>query len=114
MTQIKPEKNLNKNGDARGMHPNSQKNLKPNGNPNGRPKNNASITVRQRAMLSEVCPFDSKGRTWLEALAENGMRQALTIPGAMSNLQDRLEGKVTQPIGGGGPITLKVIYDSSD
>ena len=101
-------KQLNKNGrgkdkNGRTMHPNSLKNLKPNedwvkghsGNPQGQ-----SITTRQKEKMPETCPFDRQGRPWLEALAEGGMRQALTIPVALSNLQDRHEGKVTQPISG--------------
>jgi len=57
-----------------------------------------TITQRQQQMMSEICPFDAKGRTWLEAEAEGGLRQALTMPTALSNLQDRTEGKVTQPM----------------
>ncbi len=110
-------KQLNKHGNKRGMHPNSLKNLekrvswKPgqSGNPGGH-----YITQRQQKMMSEACPFDGRGRTWLEALAEGGMRQALTIPVALSNLQDRHEGKVTLPIGGEGgePIIHKIIVAS--
>lgn len=32
--QVKPENTWNKNGDTRGMHPNSRKNLGTNANPN--------------------------------------------------------------------------------
>lgn len=97
------QKQVNKNGDGRGMHPNSLLNLKngkatqwpkgQSGNPNG-----YTITARQKQKMSEDCPFDALGRTWLESLAEGGMRQALTIPVALSNLQDRTEGKVTQQL----------------
>ena len=87
----------------RGMHPNSLKNLekrkswKPG--QQGRHKG-MTITQRQQQMMSEACPFDGKGRTWGEALAEGGLRQALNTPVALSNLQDRHEGKVTQPVSG--------------
>lgn len=86
----------NKNGDRRGMHPNSRKNLIPfekgvSGNPKGQ-----SITARQSEKYDEVCPFDTQARTWRESLAEGGMRQALTTPAALSNLQDRQEGKVPE------------------
>jgi len=92
---------LNHKGNRRGLHPNSLKNLehrkcwKPgeSGNPQGQ-----SITARQKQMMPEVCPFDVKGRPWLDALAEGGMRLALLQAAAMANLQDRHEGKVTQPI----------------
>ena len=90
---------------TRKMHPNSLNNLKngeatqwqlgQTGNPGG-----SSITFKQKMMMPETCPFDGQARTWLESLAEGGMRQALTIPVALSNLQDRHEGKVTIPIGG--------------
>ena len=101
----------------REMHPNSLKNLEnrktwkkgESGNPNGQ-----SITSRQKEKMSEPCPFDGQGRTWLEALAEGGMRQSLTTTVALSNLQDRHEGKVTQPIGGEGgqPIKTEIIVSS--
>ena len=101
-------KQLNKNGrgkdrNRRLMHANSLKNLekskqwKPgqSGNPKGQ-----SITHRQQEKYDETCPFDAQARTWREALAEGGMRQALTMPTALCNLQDRQEGKVTQPTTG--------------
>lgn len=95
----------NKNGDRRGTHPNSLKNLVPfvkgqSGNPKGR-----SVSALQGDMYDESCPFDGQHRTWREALAEGGMRQALTTPVALSNLLDRQEGKVTLPISGSLEIT---------
>ena len=115
MNHLKPENKLNRNGDRRGVHPNSLANLKPNGNLHGRPKRELSITNIQREMLNEVCPFDPKGRTWLIALAEAGMRLALVKPDAMRELRDRLEGKVMQPIGGadGKPFELIVRWDGN-
>ena len=97
------KKGRGKDKNGRKMNPASLKNLRPNpawtkgvsGNPAG-----MSITQRQKMLLLEICPYDAEGKTWLEALAENGMRQALTIPAALSNLLDRHEGKITQPIGG--------------
>jgi len=97
---LEPENKLNKNGDRRGLHPNSRKNLKPNGNPGGRPKKDICITSRQKEMLSEKCPFDSQGRTWRDSLAEAGMRMALLKPEAMRDFMDRHWGKVSQPISG--------------
>ena len=86
------------------MNPNSLKNLTPfnsvtgkiAGKLGGHPTNPLSITHRQKEKYLEVCPFDSQGRTWLEALSEGGMRQALNKPEAMSNLQDRHEGILTR------------------
>ena len=107
MTIVNSSGHLKKNGrgkdkNGRKMHENSLKNLRPipwkpgeSGNPKGH-----SITQRQQQMMLDVCPFDTKARPWLDSLAEGGMRQALTIPTALSNLQDRHEGKVTLPIGG--------------
>jgi len=96
---------VNKKGDTRGLHPNSLSNLEKgkatqwqkgeSGNPQGQ-----SITARQKEMIDKVCPFDTKARTWLDALAEGGMRMALFQARALDNLQDRHEGKVTIPIGG--------------
>ena len=109
MVNSSPKKAI-KNGrgkdkSGRKMHPNSLNNLKNGkatqwkpgqaGNPKG-----SSITFRQKMMMLEPCPFDGRGRPWLEVLAEGGMRQALTTPVALSNLQDRHEGKVTQPVEG--------------
>jgi len=65
-------------------------------------------------MYPDVCPFDAKGRPWLDSLAEGGMRMALVKPEAMRDLLDRHEGKVTQPIEPTGVITLKVVYDDSN
>ena len=107
-----------KDKNGREMHPNSLKNLRPN--PEWKPGHQGrhkgmTITQRQRQLMSETCPFDAQGRVWLEAEAEAGLRQALTIPTALSNLQDRHEGKITQPIGGegGGPVIFKVIREES-
>lgn len=99
------------------MHPNSLANLRPQRagepghNPNGRPKNPLSITSRQKEKLLEVCPFDAQGRTWVEALAEGGLRQALNIPTAMENLQDRHEGKVTDTHEFKGELVLRIVDD---
>ena len=92
-----------KDKNGRTMHRNSLKNLRPN--PEWKPGHQGrhkgmTITQRQEQMMKESCPFDGQQRTWLEALAEGGMRQALMVPTALSNLQDRHEGKVTQPIEG--------------
>ena len=110
-----PKKNgRGKDKNGRKMHPNSLKNLRTHpwkpgqsGNPEG-----SSITFRQKMMMLETCPFDGQDRTWLEALAEGGMRQALTTPVALSNLQDRHEGKVTIPIGGEDGGAIKVDIDA--
>ncbi len=92
-----------KDKNGRAMHPHSLKNLekrkswKP-GQQGRHP--GMTITQRQQQMMAESCPFDGKARSWLDTLAEGGMRQSLTLPTALSNLQDRHEGKVSQPIEG--------------
>jgi len=78
------------------------------GNPKGPPPNPLCITSRQKEKLLEICPFDAQGRTWLECLSEGGMRQSLTMPKALENLQDRHEGKVTLPVS--GTLGIKVSY----
>lgn len=115
------EKQLNSKGNRRGLHPNSLKNLKhekgwkkgQSGNPGGRPPNDLCITSRQKAMLSEICPFDAQHRTWLDALAEAGMRLALVKPEAMRDFMDRHWGKITQPIGGGeeNPLYVQLLSE---
>lgn len=69
------------------------------GNPEGRPKD-PGITATQKGMLDEVCPYDTKGRTWRAWLAEKGLIQASERDSALEHLKERLEGKVTLPIGG--------------
>jgi len=103
--EMKEKKQLNKNGDRRGMSLNSQKNLlgvQGIGNPkNNHAKKDCSITRIQRGMMAELCPYAKDPTwTWAYALAEAGMKDALTEEKARENLKDRLEGKVTQPIGG--------------
>ena len=108
----KPKRNgRGKDKNGRVMHSNSLKNLekgtdwKPGetGNPKGQ-----SITARQNQKMDDDCPYPVEGKTvtWREALAVGGMRQALTIPVALSNLQDRQEGKVTQPVDNTSPVVV--------
>jgi len=82
----------------------SNANLKPfqpgqSGNPKGRPKD-PGITAGQLKKLDEVCPFDAKGRTWRKYLEERGLLQASQSPKAMGDFKDRIEGPITQRIGG--------------
>ena len=115
-------KQVNSNGrgkdrNGREMHANSLNNLRKRNNwkpgESGNPKG-SSISFRQKMMMNETCPFDGKGRTWLEALSEGGMRMSLMNPVALSNLQDRHEGKVSQPISGDKENPLQVEFDAKD
>lgn len=105
-------KNTNKCGDARGLHPNSLKNLKPN--LNGRPSKDVSLTSLVKSLIDTVPPGETKGRTWRQLLALAWLSGAMKNPVLMKELLDRLEGKVMLPVGGqgdGGAIILKVVYD---
>ena len=100
------------------INPNSLANLKKwkkgqSGNPKGHPGNKLSITAKQREMLPLPCPYSKKEETWLEWLADKGMALAGENPTYYHELMDRLEGKVVQPIGGEGVVTLRVTYDDS-
>jgi len=113
---MKTEKKLNRNGDTRGLHPNSLKNLKPNPGNNGRPKNEWSLTYLAREKLLGPCPYDPKGRTWRECLVERWLSQSLENVSYFNQLMDRLEGKVTQPISGpdGGPIRYQITVEDNE
>ena len=86
------------------------------GNPNGRPKKVISLTSEMKAQLTEVCPYDSQGRTWLKYLVDRWLAQSAKQAIYFKELIERLEGKTVQPVGGedGGPVIVKVIYDDSD
>ncbi len=69
------------------------------GNPNGKPKKEFSLTSIQKEMMGQFCPYAKDPTwTWAYALAEAGMRDALTEERARENLKDRLEGKLKEPI----------------
>ena len=84
------------------------------GNPNGRPKKVISLTSELKAQLGEVCPTDDKGRTWLQVLVECWLKEARDNPAYFKELVERVEGKVTQPIGGenGKPLKVEIIVQS--
>lgn len=95
------EQTLNKNGGRQGMHPNSRRNLDKGRVGNNHAKADVSITRIQRGMMGEICPYAKDPTwTWAYALAEAGMKDALIEEKARENLKDRIEGKVTLPIGG--------------
>ena len=113
--QVKPEQKLNRNGNKRGMHPNSRNNLRADANLNGRPRKEFSITSIQKEMMGQPCPYAKDPTwTWAVALAEAGMKDALTDERARENLKDRFEGKITQPVANEGTIVLHVKYDDSE
>jgi hypothetical protein len=92
----------------RGEHPNSLKNLEKGkfkkgeiSNPRGRPPNELSLTNLTRETLDQVCPYDTKGRTWKEYLVDRWLALSAENPSYFRELVERLEGKVTQPIEAG-------------
>jgi len=126
MAEESVEGQLNSNGNRRGMHPNSRKNLNPengfkpgkSGNPKGGPRKEQSITMLAREMLDQEAeerylhPSDyGKQMTWKQAIAKSLIVFAVKGEGwALKELLERLEGKVTQPISGqdGGPIQYEI------
>ena len=80
------------------------------GNPNGRPKSKP-LTDAIRAELAKKDPNDKQGRTFAELIAEAAVTRALKgDPRAFTEIADRVEGKVTQPISGPdeGPIDINL------
>lgn len=89
----------------RGEHPNSLKNLEKGKfkkgqvtNPRGRPPNELSLTNLTRESLNQVCPYDSKGRTWKEYIVDKWLTLSAENPSFFRELIERLEGKVVQPV----------------
>ena len=116
---------LNSSGNKRGMHPNSRKNLSKPGhtnNPNGRVASILSITslVKEelvRIPTMEEDGFDGKGKSNAWWIARNAVRDARKGDRtARQEVWERLEGKVTQPIGTpeGRPLEVTVIEKVKD
>ncbi len=118
------KKQLNRNGNKRGLSPNSRKNLALGRKPNKRTQKDYSITRIIKEMLDEPAmerwlevEDKAKGLTWRQAIAKRILIEAVRGNAKVTaELLDRLEGKVSQPVSGenGEPITLKVIYDNGD
>lgn len=107
-------------GPGRGSNPNSRKNLKnfkpgESGNPKGHVPREFTITHWARQKLAEPHPSDPS-KTWAQVIAAKWVERSLDSPHYLEELLARMEGKVTQPIGGagGGPVIIKVIYDDDD
>ena len=100
----------------RGMHPNSLANLKPfqkggNANPKGRPPKDVSLTSLLKAELEKIPAGEKQGRTWRQLLVLAWLTGAMKNPALLKELLERIEGKVTQPISGGGePVLVEVVY----
>ena len=120
---------LNKNGKSQGMHPNSRVNLDKGRKKNKRTAKDFSITRIIREMLDQPAEErwletedKEKKFTWRQAIAKRILIEAVRGNAKVtSELLDRLEGKVTQPIGGDieNPIFVKLLsrlrgYGNSD
>ena len=114
MVKDSNEKQLNKNGDHRGMSPKSRANLKPN--LNGRPPED-TITSHVKGELTRIPTmeedgFDGKGKTNAWWIARNAVRDARNSDrSARQEVWERVEGKVTQPIGGEGGGDIKIVVE---
>ena len=99
------------------INPNSLANLKKwkkgqSGNPKGREPYGIYLTTIARQKLGQPCPY-APDKTWAEYLVERWLGQAVENATYFNILMERLEGKVVQPIGGEGVVTLRVTYDDS-
>lgn len=120
MTKDSNDKQLNSNGDRRGMSPNSRKNLEKRSLKGNNNAKSLTITTTIRGMLDEPCPErwlhaedKNKGLTWRQAIAGTILAGAVAgKPGIISELLDRLEGKVSQPISGDKENPIQVEIDA--
>lgn len=93
----------NRNGNKRGMNPNSRKNLEKGREGNNHAKKDYSVTRIVKEWLDKPAEErfidvqdKEKGLSWRQAIALRMLRDA--VGGKYGELLDRLEGKVTQPI----------------
>lgn len=116
------DKQLNKNGDRRGMSPNSQKNLGKGREGNNHAKKDYSITRIIKEMLDEPAgerwlEVEDKGNefTWRQAIAKRILIEAVRGNARVtSELLDRIEGKVTQPIETSGILEIQDARELTD
>ena len=120
--QEKPEEQLNSKGDRRGMSHNSQNNLHPRLKGNNHARKGYSITRIIREMLDQPATerwleVEDKGNesTWRQAIAKRILIEAVKGNARLiSELLDRVDGKVMQPIGGenGQPIRTEIVVST--
>jgi len=100
-----------------GEHPNSRKNLKPfPPGTNGNPHPGCSLTLLLKdALVKELQKPSDKAPAHAHLIYSTlkGALKREAVP--FKEVWDRVEGKVAQPISGegGGPVIVKVVYDSS-
>jgi len=113
------DKPKNGKGNYRGMNPKSQANLKPfptgaSANPAGRPPKPVCVTswLKEYADQKISQSVDIKNLTYAQAAALKAWQ--IAVKGDLGEYQfiiDRLEGKVTQTIGGEGGKPIEVMID---
>ena len=110
---------LNTNGYKRGMNRNSRKNLEKGREGNNHAAKDFSITRIVKKMIDEPAEerwldVSDKGKelTWRQAIALRMLRDG--VCGKYGELLDRLEGKITQPLGLSGATILRVVYDNDN
>lgn len=91
---------INRNGDKRGLSPNSRKNLELGRKPNIRTQKDYSITRIIKEMID--VPADilgADGKTWRQLIAIRILEEAAKgNPTLIKELNERLEGKVAIPV----------------
>ena len=116
---MEEKKQLNRNGNKRGMSPNSRKNLDEGRKGNNHAKKDYSVIRIVKEMLDQPAEErwlevedKGKGTSWRQAIAKRILIEATRGNAKVtSELLDRLEGKVTQPELIKGEITLRVVDD---
>jgi len=101
---------------ARGMNPNSLKNLKPfvkgkSGHPGRTPKD-VSLTSLLKEQIDTIPPGEKQGRTWRQLLVLAWLTGAMKNPILLKEILDRLEGKVAIAVTGEGGRPIKVQHDA--
>ena len=116
------EQQLNRNGNRRGMSENSHRNLGVYLKGNGHAKKDYSITRIIKEMIDDTCPerwleVEDKGSglTYRQAIAKRILIEAARGNAKVfSELLDRLEGKITQPVASEGEIQIRVVYGEEE
>lgn len=118
----KSDKKLNSNGDRRGMSQNSLNNLHPRLKGNNHAKKDYSITRIIKEMLDEPAeerwlePEDkNKQLTWRHAITKRILIESTKGNAkVISELLDRVEGKVAIPVNSSGEVIVRVKYDDDN
>lgn len=116
------EPQLNSSGNRRGMSENSHKNIvsaQKALKDNNHASKDYSITRVLKETIDDPCPNrwlepddKDKGLTWRQAIAMRMKIEAVKGNSKiMSDIMDRLEGKVTQPVNNSGEMIIRVKYE---